>query len=120
MPDSAKKLLLIGWHGANWKTLHPLIDRGEMPHLAALIERGAVANVRTIGPTDPALLWTSVATGKTADQHGILSSLETDPISGRVRLASGSHRNAKGMWNIAMQSGLIAHVAGWYAGYPVE
>jgi predicted AlkP superfamily phosphohydrolase/phosphomutase/tetratricopeptide (TPR) repeat protein len=120
MANCTTKLLLIGWHGANWKTIHPLIDAGEMPHLHSLIERGAVANVRTIGPADPAMLWTSISTGKTADQHGILSSLESDPISGRVRLTSGSNRSAKAVWNIAMQSGLTTHVEGWYAGYPAE
>ena len=26
----------------------------------------------------------------------------------------------KAVWNIAMQSGLVSHVAGWYAGYPAE
>jgi tetratricopeptide (TPR) repeat protein len=120
MATCTTKLLLIGWHGANWKTIHPLVDTGQMPNLRSLIERGAVANIRTMGPADPAMLWTSIATGKTADQHGILSALESDPISGRVRLASGSNRNAKAVWNIAMQSGLTTHVAGWYAGYPAE
>jgi predicted AlkP superfamily phosphohydrolase/phosphomutase len=102
-----------------WKTIHSLIDASQMPHLHSIIERGA-ANVHTIGPADPAKLWTSIATGKTADQHGILRSLESDPISGRVRLLSGSNRGAKAGWNIAMQSGLTTYVAGWYAGYPAE
>ena len=71
-------------------------------------------------PGDPAILWTSVATGKTADQHGILSALECDPMSGKLRLTRGSRRKTKAVWNIAMQAGLSAHVAGWYAATPAE
>jgi tetratricopeptide (TPR) repeat protein len=117
---SCPKVVVIGWHGANWKSIHPLVDAGLLPNLRSLIERGAAGNLKTIGPGDPALLWTSVATGKTADQHGILSALECDPMSGRLRLANGAHRRTKAVWNIAMQSGLIAHVNGWYAATPAE
>jgi predicted AlkP superfamily phosphohydrolase/phosphomutase/tetratricopeptide (TPR) repeat protein len=120
MGSCCPKVVVIGWHGANWKSLHPLVDAGLMPNLRSLIERGAAGNLKTIGPSDPALLWTSVATGKTADQHGILSALECDPMSGRLRSTHGAHRKTKAVWNIAMQSGLIAHVAGWYAATPAE
>ena len=114
------KVVVIGWQGANWKSIHPLVDAGLMPNLGSLIERGVIGNLRASGPGDPAVLWTSVATGKTADQHGILSALDCDPLSGKLRLARGSNRRAKAIWNIAMQSGLVAHVAGWYAASPAE
>jgi tetratricopeptide (TPR) repeat protein len=120
MGSSRPKIVVIGWQGANWKSIHPLVDAGLMPNLRSLIERGAVGNLKAAGPGDPALLWTTVATGKTADQHGILSALECDPMSGRLRLARGAHRKTKAVWNIAMQSGLMAHVAGWYAATPAE
>jgi predicted AlkP superfamily phosphohydrolase/phosphomutase len=31
------KILLVGWDAADWKIIHPLLDRGEMPNLARLI-----------------------------------------------------------------------------------
>ena len=30
---SRMKVLLIGWDGAGWAQVHPLLERGEMPHL---------------------------------------------------------------------------------------
>jgi tetratricopeptide (TPR) repeat protein len=120
MGSSKPKVVVIGWQGANWQSIHPLVDAGLMPNLRSLIERGAIGNLKTSGPPDPAILWTSVATGKTADQHGILSALDCDPISGGIRLVSGAKRQAKAFWNIAMQSGLVTHVAGWYAAFPAE
>jgi predicted AlkP superfamily phosphohydrolase/phosphomutase/tetratricopeptide (TPR) repeat protein len=119
--DSAKsKVVVIGWHGASWKTLHPMVDAGLLPNLGALIDRGVVANVKALGPGLPSIQWTSIATGKMADQHGVLGAFESDPLSGRIRLAGNSWRSAKAVWNIAMQSGLTAHLAGWSATYPAE
>ncbi len=34
---NSKKVLLVGWDGADWKVIHPLLDAGKMPNLAALI-----------------------------------------------------------------------------------
>jgi tetratricopeptide (TPR) repeat protein len=119
--DSAKsKVVVIGWHGASWKTLNPLVDAGLLPNLDSLIQRGVVANVDGIGPSIPSIVWTSIATGKLGSEHGILSAVETDSRSGRARLAGCSGRKVKALWNIAMQSGLTAHVAGWLATFPAE
>lgn len=120
MGQSNPKLVVIGWQGANWKSIHPLVDAGLMPNLRSLIEGGSIGKVKASGPGDPAILWTSIATGTTADKHGILSALEADPMSGAPRLAHGARRKVKAVWNIAMQSGLTAHVAGWYAASPAE
>ncbi|MGH9638767.1 MAG: alkaline phosphatase family protein [Bryobacteraceae bacterium] len=120
MSAAHAKLVLIGWHGADWKSIHPLVDAGLMPNLRSLIERGVVGNLKPGGPAVPAMLWTSIATGKTADQHGVLSGNEPDPLSGGVRPAGSASRRAKALWNIAMQSGMTAHVVGWCASHPAE
>ena len=114
------RVVLIGWHGADWRSLHPLVDAGLMPNLRSLIDRGVIGNLRSIGPAVPSIIWTSIATGKTADQHGILSGVECDPLSGVLWDAGSGSRTAKALWNIAMQAGLRAHVAGWTATHPAE
>lgn len=91
-----------------------------MPNLAKIIERGVIGNVRAIGPGVPAMLWTSVATGKTADQHGVLSGVEADPLGGALRDVSSTCRRGKALWNIAMQAGLRTHVVNWSATHPAE
>jgi predicted AlkP superfamily phosphohydrolase/phosphomutase len=114
------KLVVIGWHGGNWKSIHPLIDAGLMPNFAALVERGVAGNLAASGPIVPAALWTSIATGKPADEHGILTAFEPDPLSGSIRESTSLSRNCKALWNIAMQSGRIVHTAGWPATFPAE
>jgi len=38
MKPARRKVLVIGWDAADWKIITPLMDRGLMPHLAALTE----------------------------------------------------------------------------------
>src|SRR5579884_3531074 len=91
-----------------------------MPNLQSLIEKGSAGLLKAIGPAVPAILWTSIATGKPADQHGTLSSIERDPLSGRFFPVTSESRRVKAVCNIAMQSGLRAHVASWRPSYPAE
>ena len=42
-----------------------------MPVLARLLERGVMADIAILEPVLSPLLWTSIATGKHADRHGI-------------------------------------------------
>lgn len=74
---NARRAILVGLSGADWHLLRPLIDSGRMPHLGALIEQGAQGNLRTLQPQFPPLLWTSLATGRRADAHGVLSVFDT-------------------------------------------
>ncbi|WP_295544359.1 hypothetical protein [uncultured Thiohalocapsa sp.] len=46
----ARKLLLIGWDAADWKTIHRLVDQGDMPILRGLMERGTRGNLNTQQP----------------------------------------------------------------------
>ena len=68
-----RKVLLIGRDAADWKMIHPLLDAGQMPALQRLIERGVMGNLATLDPPLSPMLWTSIATGMTADRHGILN-----------------------------------------------
>jgi predicted AlkP superfamily phosphohydrolase/phosphomutase len=44
------RVLLIGWDGADWKLIHPLVDAGKMPHMARFIEEGVIGNLATLYP----------------------------------------------------------------------
>ena len=59
-----KRLLLVGWDSADWKLIHPLLDRGRLPAVAGLVEGGTAGNLTTLEPQLSPMLWTSIATGK--------------------------------------------------------
>ncbi|MCA9242968.1 MAG: alkaline phosphatase family protein [Phycisphaerales bacterium] len=118
-PRLAKRVLLVGWDAADWQVMSPLLDAGKMPALNGLVERGVMGNIATLQPCLSPILWTSIATGKQADKHGVLGFVEPDGAGG-VRHASSTTRETKAIWNILSQSGLRAHVVGWYASHPAE
>ncbi|NBX33017.1 MAG: hypothetical protein EBR07_09870 [Planctomycetes bacterium] len=45
-----QRLLILGWDAADWQIIDPLLARGQMPNLAALIAAGTRANLRTMEP----------------------------------------------------------------------
>jgi predicted AlkP superfamily phosphohydrolase/phosphomutase/tetratricopeptide (TPR) repeat protein len=114
------RLVIVGWDAADWMLIDPLIAKGAMPTLARLISSGVRSDLSTLDPKLSPLLWTSIATGKTADRHGILNFVEPKPDGSGLRLASSTSRKCKALWNILSQSGLRTNVVGWYASHPAE
>jgi tetratricopeptide (TPR) repeat protein len=116
----ARRVALIGWDAADWNVIRPLLDRGLLPNLQSIIERGVMGNLATLTPPLSPLLWTSIATGKTGDQHGILGFVEPDPVLGSLRPVASNTRKTKALWNILSQSGMRSLVVNWFASHPAE
>ncbi len=115
-----KKVLLIGWDGADWKYLMPLIDKGLMPNLKKLIEGGSMGKLATLDPPLSPTLWTSIATGKRPYKHGIHGFTEPDPSGEAIRPMYITNRKCKAIWNILTQHQVKTHVVGWWPSHPAE
>ncbi len=115
-----RKILLIGWDAADWKFINPLLDAGRMPHLSRLVDQGVIANLASLRPCLSPILWTSIATGKMADKHGITGFVEPLPGGGGLRLSTSTSRKTKALWNILSQNGLKNIVINWFASHPAE
>jgi predicted AlkP superfamily phosphohydrolase/phosphomutase len=70
------RILLIGWDGADWRILDPLLEAGVLPNLAALIERGGRTVLRSTLPTHSWTAWPSFLTGVDPADHGVFDILE--------------------------------------------
>tara|TARA_B100000795_G_scaffold64932_1_gene44003 strand:- start:24741 stop:27269 length:2529 start_codon:yes stop_codon:yes gene_type:complete len=114
------KVLLIGWDAADWDIIWPLIAQGKMPALKSLIERGVYGNMSTMNPPYSPMLWTSVATGKTPDKHGVLGFIEVTPDAKSVRPVTTTSRKTRALWNIFHNKGLKSNLVGWWPSFPVE
>lgn len=115
MPAPSKRLLLIGWDSADWKLIHPLVDRGHMPALESLVNAGVSGNLTTLEPQLSPMLWTSIATGKHAYHHGVHGFTEVDPVSGQIVPVSAASRRCKTVWQILGEAGFRTHVVSWFA-----
>jgi hypothetical protein len=103
----------------------------------------AVADVPSTHDTDPARIWTTIATGVPVERHGI-TALELRRVAGlegalapgashvaaaiaattdllrlaRPAIASGSGRRVKTFWEVAAEKGLSTAVINWWATWP--
>ena len=125
MPETPRKILLVGWDSADWRLLTPLMERGLMPVLSTLVKRGAWGNLASIEPLLSPVVWTSIATGKLPHRHGVLGFIEPIPIAEDglaqgVRPVGSTTRQTAALWNMLTAAGLTAHVIGWFASHPAE
>ncbi|MFQ5877162.1 MAG: alkaline phosphatase family protein [Acidobacteriota bacterium] len=118
--ETGARVLLIGLDGADWDIIDPMLARGELPHLGSLKRRGAWGRLRSSVPTLSPLLWTSIATGKTPDRHGINDFLVSDPATGRRVPINSTFRRSKALWNILTEAGLESDFIAWWATWPAE
>jgi predicted AlkP superfamily phosphohydrolase/phosphomutase/tetratricopeptide (TPR) repeat protein len=115
-----RKLLLIGWDAADWEVIDQLMLDGKMPTLASFLKRGVRGNIATLSPSLSPILWTSIATGKRAYDHGICGFVESLPDQGRVVPVRSTTRKCKAVWNILNEAGLRTNVVNWWPSYPAE
>jgi hypothetical protein len=95
---------------------------------------------------DPARGWTTIATARTPDAHGVrgletrrvaglqgtVAAGERSPLGGAIRaatdlvrltrpaIASGNERRVKTMWEVASEAGLRTAVVNWWATWPAS
>jgi len=119
-PSPELRLLLVGWDGADWDVLEPLIERGELPRLAALRGKGSWGRLRSVEPILSPVVWTSIATGVLPEKHGVTwFMVDTEHRGRRVPVTSGM-RQRKAFWNILHDLEVPVGVIGWWATYPAE
>jgi hypothetical protein len=63
-PQSSSRVSMILLDGATLDFIAPNAARGRFPNFGRLLDGGAVMHLATIRPTQPAPVWTAVATGK--------------------------------------------------------
>ena len=112
-------VLLVGLDGFEWDVLLPLVKDGRMPAIEGLMRRGVAGRLETLHPTLSPILWTSVATGKRPEKHGITGFVRQDR-RGQSVLVTSRHRRTKALWNVLGDEGFRVGVVGWWLTYPVE
>ncbi|HEY1332525.1 MAG TPA: alkaline phosphatase family protein [Actinomycetota bacterium] len=70
------RALIVGWDGADWRILDPMLERGSLPNLASLIGRGGRAVLKSTIPTHSWAAWPSFLTGVDPADHGVYDILE--------------------------------------------
>jgi predicted AlkP superfamily phosphohydrolase/phosphomutase len=99
--------VLVGWDGATFSVLEPLMRDGTMPFLAQFATRGAKGILHsTIHPLTPAA-WTSLMTGVSPGEHGIFDFVKADRREDRTTYVLGTSGDvcSETVWSIAGRNG---------------
>lgn len=120
-PQAARSpIILVGIDGMEWRVVLELIGEGKLPTVARLMEHGTYGRISTLTPTLSPVIWTSIATGKYPDKHGIKHFAVVEKKDRRVRINTNSDRRTKALWNILSDYGQRVHSIGWWMTFPAE
>ena len=116
--DTGVRVAILGLDGLDGILVDEALERGRMPNLRALIERGVRGDLRSIRPPKSPVVWTSVATGALPDRHGITDFVvrregERVPVTSNLR-------RVPALWNIALESDFTCAFVNWYVTWPAE
>lgn len=117
-PDSDHpRLILIGLDGATWDVMGPLMADGHLPNLGRLHDTGAHGRLASMKPTISPGLWTTIATGKTPEKHGVwgFRYLDENEVAQPI---NSTIRRARTFWEILGDHGRTSCIIGWWNTWP--
>ncbi len=82
------KTIVLGLDGLEPEICEAMMERGELPHLAALRANGTYRRLETSMPALSPVAWSTFATGTDPSRHGIYDFIARDPRSYAPKLSS--------------------------------
>ena len=76
-----RRVYVIGFDGASWRFLKPLIDRGEAPNFQKMMEQGAHGVLDSTIPFQSAAAWVTCMTGQNSGKTGVFMFQDYDAQS---------------------------------------
>lgn len=118
-----RRAIVLGLDGATFDLLLPRAEGGQMPHLAALLERSAWGELQSTTPPFSAQAWVSLATGQNQARHGVVDFWQhtADLSPGQRRsFASARQIHSETLWQIASRHKLQVGIANVPVTYPPQ
>jgi tetratricopeptide (TPR) repeat protein len=115
----SRRVLLVGVDGADWSAIDPLVAAGRLPAFARLRAAGRTATLVATPPLVSPILWTTIATGRHPDDHGVLDFMVDLPSGGQGPVGS-MQRRTPALWSLFSAHGRRVAVVGWWATWPAE
>lgn len=69
--DTGLKVVFVGFDGADWRVLRPMMGQGRLPAFASMLREGAGGDLASIPDSNSAVIWASIYTGLTPAQHTV-------------------------------------------------
>ena len=118
--EAQRKVIFVGLDGADWQLLDGYMASGAMPNLAALAREGRTGTLTTIHPPLSPLVWTTMMTGVSPLEHGVLDFTRRNPETGTIEPITTAERRVPAVWTMATERGKSVAVFGLWATWPAE
>ena len=112
------KMLVVGWDGATFDVIRPMLERGELPNLARLIDGGARGPLRSTMPPSSAVAWSTFMTGRAPANHGIFGFYRSNDHAYRARLIDSRDLDGPRFWDWLGEAGYRTGVINVPLTYP--
>ncbi|MDO8445502.1 MAG: alkaline phosphatase family protein [Deltaproteobacteria bacterium] len=119
MDKKRNKITVIGIDGATFRIIKPLIKKGRLPNISALIKNGVHGILWSTVPTVSPVAWTSFMTGNNPGKHTIYDFLGKTSEH-KFKILSALDRTSKPLWIILSEYGKRVCVAGVTLTYPTD
>jgi predicted AlkP superfamily phosphohydrolase/phosphomutase len=113
------RVLIIGIDGASPMVIDSMFAAGRMQNLRRIAENGAYGPLKSESfPLSPRV-WTTIATGKSPEKHGINGWVKVG-TDAKADLYYSSDRKGLALWNMLSDAGKSVAVVNWLITYPPE
>ena len=85
-----KKLIILGFDGADAKLTEKWMNEGKLPNLAKLRAQGSFSPLRPTIPSQTPVSWSTFSTGLNPGRHGVFDFLKRDPKQYKPEFAAAS------------------------------
>jgi len=116
----AQPVVFVGLDGADWQLLDEYMADGTMPNLKRLVATGSAGVLETDYPPLSPLVWTTMMTGVSPLEHGILDFTRFNPFTREKEPITSDERRTPAIWNMATSAGKQSSVFGLWATYAAE
>ncbi|MFO0956164.1 MAG: alkaline phosphatase family protein [Isosphaeraceae bacterium] len=118
MATRIERLVLLGLDGATWTVLRPMIDRGIMPNLAALLRGSSHGILKSCIPPVTSAAWTTMQTGCGPARHGVFDHRYYDAKAGRMKVNHSGRIRVPTLWSLLSDAGRSVAVINLPGTYP--
>lgn len=114
------RVVVLALDGVDPAVVDLLLSEGKLPNFARMRQHGAYGRLESRRPLLSPVVWTTVATGKTPEQHRIGHFVAVNPQTGEQLPVTSQMRQVRSLWNILSDAGRKVSVVGWWATWPAE
>lgn len=118
MKSVSNRIIIVALDGATFDILKPMVNRGELPHLAALMSEGSYERLLSTIPSETGPAFVTFMTGNNPGRHGITRFVKKSINPDKATLLNASHIATRTIWEWLSEHGKKSIVVGVPFTYP--